>query len=86
MDNIFKLVFNPENSQGHGFPNRTIPLANLLPQIKAVANRLVPKDVSANLNSGHGRSHIRHIINGSTLNSLCAAVLDSNVFESVREV
>ena len=54
---------------GH-VPQRTPPLASLLPQIKAVANRLLPgEEVSLDV--------VRDLVSGPYLDTLCTAVFDS---------
>ena len=68
MQNLKSCVFTVENPANHA-PLKTPALASVLPQIKAVAARLLPTEGAS--------VHIRDVVSGPYMDALCTAVFDS---------
>lgn len=68
-------IFFPEGPAGGAVT--TIPLASLLPQIKAVASKLLPRDVDK------AKSIARKIISGGHVEQLVIASFDAVVVDDM---
>ncbi len=75
-DHLRKIIFQPEASPTHMYdPSPTFrspPLASILPQLKSIANRLLPDSPDTPLNSD-----LRNLSSGTLLDSLCISIFDA---------
>jgi hypothetical protein len=71
FESLRRNVFTSDNPASHD-ALRTLPLASLLPQIKAIAARLLPASLDTVVSP-----EVRDISSGPCLDSFCIAVFDA---------
>ncbi len=83
VDACFRVIFehlrrgafmsdSPTTSSGSGAAHKSLPLASLLPQIKAVAAKLLPSSMDSVVSA-----EVRDISSGPGLDSFCIAIFDA---------